>query len=1007
MQTEANRKAVAKRKTARRIVQLLLVIAAVLIVSVLFLLPVLLSSEAGRKVILARINKSIPGRTDFADLSIGWSRGVRVTDFSFNDRADQASVQVKRITTKPHYASLLVGNLSFGQTVLDEPRVAINLKGGPSGQTEGAVSPRRKPPAIALPLATMDLVVKDGNFKVTDQQDRTVELSRINSQVSLKPPAQSTRFSIDMAVVGQDRESEIKAAGQVRSESAKKGWTLKGTTGDLTIEVNDLDLESLGPIFELANVGLQAKGLVSADVNAVVKDGSVENLSGSITATSLDITGPQLKGDRLTTGLLDVVVKLKGEPGLVDIETFQVDADWLDAKAGGVVPTTFRSWADFLTSNSDYTLNADFELDVDQVLTQMPRTFGIKEGMKVTSGKLSGTVTARRGKLTGQASLIELAGVVDGNKLVLSEPVTGEVEISAEKEIINFDKLDISGPFATIKASGPLEQLRHDGRIDLAKLQSELGQFANLGEYRLAGELSERGTLSIGKDKITGAGSAQIKDLRISSTEDVSAQEPMADIIFTFAVDRQNEILTIDSAQAKASLGQVSIKDGVVPLSDKAGKPMKLAVSASNVDLQKVQPFAVLFASLPPEMQLAGTAESQVQVTSQEGTYRIATDATKISNFKLVSAGKKPFEQKEVSLVFDAEVNPQEKTINVRKLQLESPQVKIKKGEFEKTDKDGKTKFQARIDCEYDWSAITAVASAFLPPGFEVAGQRQSAISFSSEYPAGQADQLLPNLDAKTKFGFEKAHYLGLNFGPTEVDVQIEDGLLNIPPFSATVNDGQLNFAGQADFKQKPTVLKTPGPIRVAKNVQINKETTEKLLMYVNPIFANAVNVSGVANFDCERLAIPLAGAAKKDIEVVGTLSVGNLQLQASDLLGQILSVAGTGLRGQKLTIQPTKFVLKDGFLRYDDMQVDVGDNPVNFQGTIGLDESLDMTVTLPYTLEGRTVRTGEAAASQRIALPLTGTIRKPRLDLAKLLQSQLKKQLEEQLRKGLEELFK
>ncbi len=191
------------------------------------------------------------------------------------------------------------------------------------------------------------------------------------------------------------------------------------------------------------------------------------------------------------------------------------------------------------------------------------------------------------------------------------------------------------------------------------------------------------------------------------------------------------------------------------------------------------------------------------------------------------------------------------------------------------------------------------------------------------------------------------------------------------------------------------------------KDIQVNKATTEKLLMYLNPIFANAVNVSGVVNFSCERLAIPLAGATKNDIEVIGTISVNQLRLQASDLLGQILSVAGTSARGEDITISPTRFVLQDGFLRYDDMQMIVGNNPVNFGGVIGLDKSLNMRVTLPYTTRGRTARVGERGAGERISLPLKGTIDEPELDFGKLLEEQLKEQLEEKLQEALEELFK
>ncbi len=63
------------------------------------------------------------------------------------------------------------------------------------------------------------------------------------------------------------------------------------------------------------------------------------------------------------------------------------------------------------------------------------------------------------------------------------------------------------------------------------------------------------------------------------------------------------------------------------------------------------------------------------------------------------------------------------------------------------------------------------------------------------------------------------------------------------------------------------------------------------------------------------------------------------------------------------------------------------------------------MTVTLPYTTGGRTARTGDKT-DERISIPLTGSIDKPKLDLGRLLEEQLKKQLEEQLKKGLDKIF-
>jgi len=1005
MGAEKNSRTRPRKKTATRMLKLVLALIVVLIVLIFFLVPAFVSSGKGRQIILAKINNSIGGRTSFADLSMGWFKGINVADVSFNDSAGQIAVQVKQIAAKPHYGSILTGNLSFGETIIDEPKVEINLK---DLRREPSAGKRARP--MVLPIKKIDLVLNDGNLKVTDPKANTVEVSQINSKVNLRPPGQQTNFDLNMAVIDGGKASKIEVASQITPKQ-QTGWTLEGTSGNLTVEVNDLDIESLGPFFALAGVEVQAKGLIGGQVKSEIKDGRLENLSGDIKGKNLDITSAKLKGDRLQTSSLDVGIKLNRQKETINIDNLQVKSDWAFVKASGVVPTTFKSFTDFFQADSNYNLIGSFNCDIAAVLSQMPKTLGLKEGMKITSGRLDGNIETSTGagqrQIQAQGTLAGLEGTVEGKKIALSEPVKAQTQMSSGKAGINFDKLDVSAPFAKINCTGTSELLNYNADVDLAKLQSELGQFINAGQYQMAGELLGKGQLSIKEKKITTSGSSVVKNLRLSSKEAVTASEPMANVAFALDIDRGNNTIAVDSLKADASFGQVSIKDAVVPWKKDSPEPLRLAISANNVDLNKLQPFAVLFASFPQQMQLAGIADSDISISSKKDIYRITTTSTKIANLKFSYPGQKPFESNEVSFVFDAEINPEQKTINIAKLQLESPQIKMK-GDFKQVVKAGKTQLEGLIDYEYDWSALGTVAGPFLPQGLTLQGKRKDAINFTSEYPSGQPDKLLAGLSTKGKLGFDKAQYVGMNFGLTNVDVQIQQGLLKVAPFAATVNNGQFSFAGQADFKQKPTLLKTANPVQMIKDIDINDEMTRRLLIYVSPIFANAVNVSGVVNFGCEQLTIPLSAADKNQAEVVGTISISKLRLQASDLLGQILSLAGKGVPGQDFTIHPTRFVLQNGFLRYDDMQVDVGDSPINFtNAVIGLDKSYDMTVVLPWTLSGRTARVGENV-SDRIKLRLkTGAGAKPELDVGGLLQEMQKQLLKDAVRRGLEELLK
>ena len=1002
MQTRENLKARPRKKNKKRILKLVSVFIVVLIVLVVILVPAFVSSEKGRKIILAKINNSIDGKTNFAGLSMGWWKGIKVTDVSFNDSSGQTSVEVKQIATKPHYGSILFGSVSLGKTIIEEPRVEINLKARQPKETE---KPEKKTTTgkqsipIALPINKIDLVVKDGNLKVTDPQAGTVEIAQINSKVNLRPPGEQTDFDLSMIVAKQGSVSKISTKGQIEP-GTNKGWTFKGTSGDLTVKVDDLDLGSLEPLLTWAGVELDAEGKVSADIKSEMKDGRLENLNANIKAEKLDITGPLLKGDRLKTNTLDVQAKLVRQQKMIHIENLDITADWLKVQATGMVPATFDSFTEFLKSDSS--LSGSFELDAAQVFSQMPQTFGVKEDMKVTSGKLSGTVStateAGKRKVTGNASLEDLRGTVDSKTIALQQPITAEAEITAEKDKVIFDKVGFTASFGTIDCSGTSESVKYTAEVDLSALQTQLGQFFDMGKYQFAGQVVENGTISAKKQQITAVGSSTITNLGITSKDGASISEPQVDIGFDVGYDWKNRIVNIDSLNTTASFGQVDINDAVFELDTKADKSVELTVYA-KVDLQKVTPFAVTFASFPKEMQLAGIAESDLSIIAEKQGYRVVTEATDINNLKVNYPGQKPFEANEVSIVFDAEVNPEQKTINVKKLQLISPKIKIHKGEFSQVSKDGKTKLEGRVDCEYDWAAVSTITAPYLPQGLRLEGQRKDTISFDSEYPTDQKDKLLENLNTKAKVGFAKAEYMGLKFGTTDVDFQIQDGLLKIAPFSTTVNNGQLNFASEANLKDKPSLLKTTEPIQIVKDIQINNEMARKLLKYVNPVFANAVNVSGVANFHCERLAIPLEKGNKNDIEVIGTISANKVRFEGSDLLGQMLSLAGGNVRGQDCTIHPTRFTLQNGQLKYEDMQLDIGDNPVNFKGVIGLDKRLNMTVTLPYTLGGRTARVGEKT-DDRISLPLRGTIDNPELDLGKLLEEQA-------IKKGLELLDK
>lgn len=226
MQAEKGHEPKSQKKAKRRALKLVLAVIGILILLAVFLIPAFVSSEKGRETILARINSSVAGETDFGTLSMSWWKGIKITDFSFNDRAGRILVAVKQIITRPHYGSILMGSLSFGETIVDEPRVEINLKDEEVKKAEAPlqeIRPEKGTQSIILPIKKIDLIVNNGNLKVAGRQVGTVEVSQINSRVNLRPPGQRTKFDINVAVADEGKASQVSAEGQITPRKKPAG----------------------------------------------------------------------------------------------------------------------------------------------------------------------------------------------------------------------------------------------------------------------------------------------------------------------------------------------------------------------------------------------------------------------------------------------------------------------------------------------------------------------------------------------------------------------------------------------------------------------------------------------------------------------------------------------------------------------------------------------------------------------------------------------------------------
>lgn len=608
--------------------------------------------------------------------------------------------------------------------------------------------------------------------------------------------------------------------------------------------------------------------------------------------------------------------------------------------------------------------------------------------------------------LAAEATIANFSQGIGDQKMVFDEPVTLSAKGGLKNNALQIDALNVKTPFCTVTGSGDAETLDYAVKADLAQTQTFLKQFTDLGGYAMAGQLDMSGRINIAEHTVASSGSGTIKSLLVGK-EDAAAPPTDVSLNYDFTMDNAQQQLTIASAMLEALPGTIHLANASIPLGHTETPPISLTAKA-DLDLAKAWPYAQILAEAPADITLAGLLNTTLSVQTLDDTLHIKTDRTGIRNLHVAKEGSEPFVQDQVSLLADITLNPARQSIGINAFDMQSAAgetlIKIIKGTVEQSTDEQTNTMNAEIEAEYDLQAISGFAAPFLPEGLKVRGKRKDRLVLSSQWPQDAPEQKIANLNGTGGFGFERAEYAGLNVGPTELTMDIRQGVVNMAIPETPANQGKLRFAGTIDLNEEPMFLRLSEPTALLENVQINDIISSQLLTYVNPIFAGAVRTSGLANLTCRKLVLPLSSGHPDKLDIDGTVNIADVRLQAGDFLGQIMALINLRQTVQ-LQVRPTDFLVQQGRVSYRDMAIELGDYPLNFSGSLGLDNSLSMNVKLPLSMNFRPVRLADAGAN-RIEIPLGGTVQKPAIDTERLLQQQLEQQRDRLIQEGLRRLF-
>lgn len=250
-------------------------------------------------------------------------------------------------------------------------------------------------------------------------------------------------------------------------------------------------------------------------------------------------------------------------------------------------------------------------------------------------------------------------------------------------------------------------------------------------------------------------------------------------------------------------------------------------------------------------------------------------------------------------------------------------------------------------------------------------------------------------LVASAGFGWQSAKIYGLDVGPAELKAHFDGGSVNISPLELAVGDGSLKLAPQLQlYGESPRIVLPEG--RTIDGVKLSPDVCRGWMKYVAPLMADATQAEGKLSLDLVAAEFPVAdprsgnatGTLVVEQAAVSPGSAARSLLQVVEQVRQILKRNSTAHYAPepstwvRMPPQNVEFRMAERRVHHRLLEFHVGDVVIRTEGSVGFDESIALTATVPILDEWvQNDRVLAGLKGQSLRIPIGGTLKRPQID--------------------------
>lgn len=857
-----------------------------------------------------------------------------------------------------------------------------------------------------------------GNFALSVKELKSARATQANPlELSLKGSGElkEERLSADVQLSG--------AAGVA---SAKVGYGLKAAA---PINVEKLVAALLAgesfraPEFELdAKASIDLAALERAVPGLLKLQEGRQVASGKLEVSSIAARGgeaPSASGALELSGLevQDGVKTFSAKPIRVDFDAGLEPGQGLNIRQANLQ----ASFATVTAKGTPEAMTATLQCDLAALRSDLGQA--IEFGASEMSGSINGEV-----KLTQQSGekfdiVADLRGqglryVAGQNRLELPAVAAQQVAaltLSGKKPSrleVTSTQIDLNGEvaasgrgwldFDTMAFSSEVEL----SRADLAFLGQRAGGIGGAELARYGGAISAKATAARGggDQPVQTDGSIQTVNMTLDgkpfSERDVRVSWSGAQLAADFTR------VQVQHAQVESALADLTVS-GVKWESAPQDLTLNLKLDGS-FELAKLVETVGRVARMEKTPAIAGKLTIATAASTAAGAVALQGQGV-IDGLSIGGGGDQLVRQERVQLEYDARFDQASDRLSLTQTRLvSSPLSATLSGTIDQLRGSPALTLAGRYDA--DWAPIMQLMYELAPGTVDVISvQGKSGSEFKVSGPLSQPNvkPTFRGLTTGLDVGWEAASAAGIGLGPAKLSPALRDGKLTLPVATIAAAGGLVRLGGEIDFTAADPTYALSGNNQLIEKAPVNRVVSELILSRLNPIFLGLTKVEGQMSLLTQDIVMPFGESAKARASGQGQLKLKEMKIQPGGFLSTLLAMSGY-VDEEMYTVEVSgcDFVLREGRIRYDDFTIIFPPQlDLKFRGSVGLDDSLDLIVSVPisapllekFGVQGPVLQYAKDLAGVRIDIPLGGTRQKPVLDPSKV---DLKPILEKVLKK-------